>query len=365
MKSSGSRPTGRGPRTAQETARGTPAYASASPLDSQEPWRDEPESSGNHPGTGSVTQRQQQQQKHRPLVMAPVSEDDLPEDWEEAASEGAAADDDDDGVAAEAAAQQDSISGQAADAEQASTSAEMSREACCVAADGADTAFVSSDTNPAGPVEDGPDESALAAAPKHAIDPTVSTEESLPSPDHIDIYIDVAEGQEPEGASAVTSQEGVNGFPADQATTLTAEDEHSKHNCEQEAMREENFGVQGAHESGNGHVDDLTGLGELPALALNGTDDTEHDFICHSLLASAEQPDEDIVWKTEPATVTSCSKDDQAEAFETQDAGAPANNTLNRTSAEELDVPPSSGSGSHGSKSKTFQDGKEEPLISL
>ena len=86
--------TGNGP-----AARATPAYASASPLDFQEPWRDEPELSGSSRDptrhAGSIQQRQRQ------AVMPVVSEDEMPEDWEEAA---VAADSADENIAEAAAA---------------------------------------------------------------------------------------------------------------------------------------------------------------------------------------------------------------------------------------------------------------------
>lgn len=85
MKTSGSRAKGRGPPAGPPdgpSTRAASAYASASPLDFQEPWRDEPEP--NSQNRHSVNTNLQQ--KHRQVVAPAVSEDELPEDWEEAAS---------------------------------------------------------------------------------------------------------------------------------------------------------------------------------------------------------------------------------------------------------------------------------------
>lgn len=60
--------------------RAAAAYASASPLDFQEPWRDEPEPSSQN------RQHSDRQQQQWQTVAPAVSEDELPEDWEEAAS---------------------------------------------------------------------------------------------------------------------------------------------------------------------------------------------------------------------------------------------------------------------------------------
>ena len=85
VKTSGPRPKGRRPGAEQADGPGpgaTPGYASASPLDFQEPWRDDAGPSDDHSGPAPARQRPQQ----RPVVMPAVSEDELPEDWEEAAS---------------------------------------------------------------------------------------------------------------------------------------------------------------------------------------------------------------------------------------------------------------------------------------
>lgn len=85
VKTSGPRPKGRRPGAEQADGPGpgaTPAYASASPLDFLEPWRDDAGPSDEHSGPAPVNRRPQQ----RPVVMPAVSEDELPEDWEEAAA---------------------------------------------------------------------------------------------------------------------------------------------------------------------------------------------------------------------------------------------------------------------------------------
>lgn len=86
VKTSGSRAKGRGQLSAQAGPRDTPAYASASPLDFQEPWRDEPESSRSSSQHSHSVGSRQQQQRQRHAVVPAVSEDELPEDWEEAAA---------------------------------------------------------------------------------------------------------------------------------------------------------------------------------------------------------------------------------------------------------------------------------------
>jgi len=87
VKTSSTRPKGRrlGPSHANAPA---PAYASASPLDFQEPWKDDAGSSDDH-SAESVNQRRPP--KQHPVVMPAVTEE-LPEDWEEAASAADAAD---------------------------------------------------------------------------------------------------------------------------------------------------------------------------------------------------------------------------------------------------------------------------------
>ena len=85
VKTSGARAKGRGhpggpPK--DPSNRAAAAYASASPLDFQEPWRDEPEPSSQ--SRHSIKSHRQQQQ--RQAVAPAVSKDELPEDWEEAAS---------------------------------------------------------------------------------------------------------------------------------------------------------------------------------------------------------------------------------------------------------------------------------------
>lgn len=83
MKASGARAKGREHTTGLSngpSARAASAYASASPLDFQEPWRDEPEASSQN-RRSVITDLKQR----RPVAPA-VSEDELPEDWEEAAS---------------------------------------------------------------------------------------------------------------------------------------------------------------------------------------------------------------------------------------------------------------------------------------
>ena len=87
VKTSSTKPKGRRPGPSQANAR-APAYASASPLDFQEPWRDDAGSSDDH-AAESVNQRRPP--KQRPIVMPAVTEE-LPEDWEEAASATDAAD---------------------------------------------------------------------------------------------------------------------------------------------------------------------------------------------------------------------------------------------------------------------------------
>ncbi|KAL0033761.1 hypothetical protein WJX77_004297 [Trebouxia sp. C0004] len=81
VKTSGTKPKGRRPGPSQANAP-APAYASASPLDFQEPWRDDAGSSDDH-SADSANQRRLP--KHRSVVM-PVVTEELPEDWEEAAS---------------------------------------------------------------------------------------------------------------------------------------------------------------------------------------------------------------------------------------------------------------------------------------
>lgn len=88
MKTSSAKPKGRRSGLSQANAP-APAYASASPLDFQEPWRDDAGSSDAH-AAESVHQRQPA--KQRPVVM-PVVTEELPEDWEEAASASDAAGD--------------------------------------------------------------------------------------------------------------------------------------------------------------------------------------------------------------------------------------------------------------------------------
>ena len=78
VKTSGTRAKGRGQPAGPPNPRAAPAYASASPLDFQEPWRDEPESSSQTSVNTSLQQNQRQ-------TVAPA-EDGLLEDWEEAAS---------------------------------------------------------------------------------------------------------------------------------------------------------------------------------------------------------------------------------------------------------------------------------------
>ena len=83
MKTSGARAKGRGQPAgppSSHSARAVSAYASASPLDFQEPWRDEPEPSSQNRRSVNLQQKQMQ------TVGPAVSEDELPEDWEEAAS---------------------------------------------------------------------------------------------------------------------------------------------------------------------------------------------------------------------------------------------------------------------------------------
>ena len=87
VKTSSTKPKGRRPGPSQANAP-APAYASASPLDFQEPWRDDAGSSDDH-AAESVNQRRPP--KQRPIVMPAVTEE-LPEDWEEAASATDAAD---------------------------------------------------------------------------------------------------------------------------------------------------------------------------------------------------------------------------------------------------------------------------------
>ena len=87
VKTSSTKPKGRRPGLSQANAP-APAYASASPLDFQEPWRDDAGSSDDH-SAESVSQRRPP--KQRP-VMLPVVTEELPEDWEEAASAADAAD---------------------------------------------------------------------------------------------------------------------------------------------------------------------------------------------------------------------------------------------------------------------------------
>ena len=87
VKTSSTKPKGRRPGPSQANAP-APAYASASPLDFQEPWRDDAGSSDDH-AAESVNQRRPP--KQRPNVMPAVTEE-LPEDWEEAASATDAAD---------------------------------------------------------------------------------------------------------------------------------------------------------------------------------------------------------------------------------------------------------------------------------
>ena len=86
VKTSGSRAKGRGQSSASAGPRDTPAYASASPLDFQEPWRDEPESSGSSNQLPQVVGSREQRQRPRQAMMPEVAEDELPEDWEEAAA---------------------------------------------------------------------------------------------------------------------------------------------------------------------------------------------------------------------------------------------------------------------------------------
>lgn len=87
VKTSSTKSKGRRPGLSQANAP-APAYASASPLDFQEPWRDDAGSSDDH-SAESVSQRRPP--KQRP-VMLPVVTEELPEDWEEAASAADAAD---------------------------------------------------------------------------------------------------------------------------------------------------------------------------------------------------------------------------------------------------------------------------------
>ena len=85
MKTSGARAKGRGQSAGPAngpSARAATAYASASPLDFQEPWRDEPEPSSQNRHTVNVNLQQKQRQDVAPVVLG----SDLPEDWEEAAS---------------------------------------------------------------------------------------------------------------------------------------------------------------------------------------------------------------------------------------------------------------------------------------
>lgn len=95
VKTAGSKAKGRGQGASREAALGSraaPAYASSSPLDFQEPWRDEPGSSGHQAGNKGSSRQRQQQHNQKPVAMAAVSEDELPDDWEEAASAADAAD---------------------------------------------------------------------------------------------------------------------------------------------------------------------------------------------------------------------------------------------------------------------------------
>lgn len=83
MKTSGTRAKGSRQAAASLTAPGTravPAYASANPLDFQEPWQDEVGAS-SQPRASIATDQQ-----HRQTVAPVLSEGDLPEDWEEAAT---------------------------------------------------------------------------------------------------------------------------------------------------------------------------------------------------------------------------------------------------------------------------------------
>lgn len=85
VKTSGARAKGRGQPAGPPkgpSTRAASGYASASPLDFQEPWRDEPEPSSQ---TRHSVNTDRQQQQWQPVAPA-VSEDELPEDWEEAAS---------------------------------------------------------------------------------------------------------------------------------------------------------------------------------------------------------------------------------------------------------------------------------------
>ena len=91
MKTSGSRakssrqPAGslNGPGT-----RATPAYASASPLEFQEPWQDEVAPSSRPTGSANTDLQHREKQSVAPVL----SEDDLPENWEEAATADEASD---------------------------------------------------------------------------------------------------------------------------------------------------------------------------------------------------------------------------------------------------------------------------------
>lgn len=85
MKTSGSRAKGRGPPAGPSngpSTRAASACASASPLDFQEPWKDEPEQNTQNRHSSDTNL----QHKQRQTVAPAVSEDELPEDWEEAAS---------------------------------------------------------------------------------------------------------------------------------------------------------------------------------------------------------------------------------------------------------------------------------------
>ena len=85
VKTSGARAKGRGQSAGPPNgpcARAASAYASASPLDFQEPWRDEPEPSSQNRRSFNTDL----QQKPRQTVAPTVSDNELPEDWEEAAS---------------------------------------------------------------------------------------------------------------------------------------------------------------------------------------------------------------------------------------------------------------------------------------